>query len=80
MVGLKIHGPNMAEVTTPMGVFYFSYETCMAWRGYSPLTGDERAIRLKSPSVTTSKHLKKMSCDGFELVPKDVFDTIITGK
>jgi hypothetical protein len=57
--------------------YFFSYQTCIAFRGKSG--GRSYSIRVpNSWGPTTGKHFKEMHCDRFELVDDtDAFEAIV---
>ena len=67
-------GPTCATATTPRGTFYYSYNTCVAFKA----AGDMIGVKLDHKfSVTTSKHMGKMGCGGFPAVSAKKFAEVI---
>ena len=65
-ISLNVLGPNMTRVTIGDKEFYFSYNTCVAYRDA------KKAIRTdKYFSKTTQSHLKKMGVSHFTAVSQD---------
>jgi len=62
---------NCTEVRIGERRWFFSYTTCVA---YCDATG--RAIRIASPSRTTSKHLTQMAVNNFTIVPNELFEEV----
>lgn len=65
---LESLGSNQTLVTIGNDEYYFSYNTCMAIRN------KEGEFRIKSPSVTTSRHMNKMGVSDFLLIPEEEFN------
>ena len=55
-------GANMTIIIIEDATFYFSYNTCVA------ISNKDGDFRIKSPSVTTTKHMNKMGVIDFSLV------------
>lgn len=57
-------------------VFYFSYETCIAYAGPAPC-GEWVNVRVaNSWGPTTGRHFKEMHCDGFETLSDEDFAAV----
>jgi len=66
---IHTHGRNALEVRLPSGVYFFSYNTLVAYQ-----FPDGRGLKIEHKfSQTTSRHLSKMCCGHFESVPCEVF-------
>ena len=55
-------GSNQTLVTIGDSDYYFSYNTCVA------VSNKDGGFRIKSPSVTTTRHMNKMGVSNFLLV------------
>jgi len=60
-------GSNKTCVTIGDDEFYFSYNTCVA------IHNKEGDFRIKSPSVTTTRHMNEMGVSNFLLIPEKEF-------
>lgn len=63
-VKLIFLGSNKTLVTIGNDEYYFSYNTCVAIRN------EEGNFRIKSPSTTTSRHIKEMGVSNFLIIPE----------
>lgn len=60
-------GSNKTCVTIGNDEFYFSYNTCVA------IHSKEGDFRIKSPSVTTTRHMNEMGVSDFLLISEKEF-------
>jgi hypothetical protein len=66
-------------VTIGSNEYFFSYETCIAFRGVSG--GREYSIRLpNSWGPTTGKHFNEMGCKNFEVIEQTSFFNAIVDR
>jgi hypothetical protein len=72
---IKLEGTNMTMVITTTGFYYFSYETCVAYKSL----GGVGIRRERSYSNTTTKHLSKFGAKGWEKVNDAEFERIAGG-
>jgi len=56
--------------------FYFSYETCIGFRGQSGNTQHQVRI-VNSWGPTTGRHFNELGCRDFQTVTQEEFDTIL---
>jgi hypothetical protein len=52
-------------VTIGRNEFFFSYTTCIAFRGFLPVVGYTKARRENSWGATTGRHFTEMGCKEF---------------
>ena len=65
-------------VTVGEKEYFFSYQTCIAFRG-SNGTSEYRAVRIENSwGPTTGRHFKELGCSNFETVSGEEFERIIT--
>lgn len=82
-MNIRLHNPTgrntQAHIVTINGnEFFFSYETCIAFRG--TLKGEWRVLRLPNYwGPTTGRHFRELGCQHFELVSSDEFDMLLKG-
>lgn len=58
--------------------YFFSYETCIAFRGN---TGPDQYVSVRianSWGPTTGRHFKEMGCSNFKTIPNEEFEAIIS--
>lgn len=75
---IRLHNPtgrNTPAHVVDLGSleFFFSYETCIAFRG--PM-GSMRITNNWGP--TTGRHFRELGCQHFPTVDQDVFDRAVT--
>ena len=66
-------------ITVNNDEYFFSYETCIAFRGLR----DGHYIRIRRSNEwgpTTGRHFKEMGCSAFQELDEDIFDQIITSE
>jgi hypothetical protein len=67
--------PNFYRIFTDDGVFWFSYQTCVAFNLYD---GDGLAVRVNDWSTTTGKHLNWIDDgDKANRIPGDEFERLL---
>ncbi len=64
-------------VTIGGNEYFFSYETCIAFRGHSNLSGRVLVRIDNSWGPTTGRHFRELGCREFKVVGQDEFDEII---
>lgn len=60
-------GPNQTHVIIGSDDYYFSYNACVALRN------KYGEFRIKSPSVATTRHMRKMGVSSFTLISEKEF-------
>ena len=59
--------------------WFFSYETCIAYRGTDPRQPSE-LVRVRIPNSwgpTTGRHFKELGCANFETLDRDEFEFLL---
>lgn len=70
---------TQAHIVTVHGnEYFFSYRTCIAFRGTS--AGGYRKVRLANHwGPTTGRHFNELGCGNFEVVPDEQFAAVVNG-
>jgi hypothetical protein len=76
---------NACTVTVNGATYYFSYETCIAFKGHLsglPIRNDNpsvhKAVRIANAwGPTTGRHFNQLGCADFELVTDEEFLDIL---
>jgi len=60
--------------------YYFSYETCIGFEGYSYASGDKKLHKVRLANIwgqTTGKHIRELGIDGFQVMPDPNFQEVL---